>query len=263
MSEKDKKGFLDGDLEIVQRSNIYWEHMDIIKGVMNAINFTHFWIDRSYELQSLLRKKAPDVVDDWFRYKVSEFTVTFSFSDDAIKQLQPTVREFSSFGAAVRILGCYESYFSEITRNTIDRLPDKVDEFSKKHNTGKVCSHKGRNFMWKKLGRGLTFIEDIFGYNFHPSYSACINFFFELRNVAVHNSNVADEELCNLSRSKFINMNEQLTCGTHIEWSLLSLMQLHQFVLQILDEIDAKVYLPLMLETKANKKHWYYKTRMQ
>lgn len=262
MSEIDKKGFLGGKLEIVQRSNVYWTHMNIIKAVMNANNFTHFWIDHAGDLQSLLRTKAPNVVGDWFRYQCEQFTVTFSFSDDSIKQLQPTVREFSSFGAAVKILGCYESYFLEIIRNTINRFPEKVYDFSRTHNTGNVNSHKGKYFMWKKLGRGLTFVEDIFVHSFHPSYSPCINFFFELRNVAVHNTNIADEELCKLFKSEFINSTRQINCGDRMEWSLISVLQLNQFVLQILDEVDALVCSPLMLETTSGQRHWYYSEGM-
>lgn len=258
MFEIDKKGFLNGKLEIVQRSNLYWTTMNLIKAAMNANNFTHFWIDRAGELQSLLRSKAPDVVDDWFRYKVGQFTITFSFSDDSIRKLQPTVREFSSFGTAVKILGCYEAYFLEIIRNTINRFPEQVNDFSRTHSTGNANSHKGKNFMWKKLGHGLIFVEYIFAHRFHQSYSPCINFFFELRNIAVHNANIADEELCKLSKSEFINSDRQINCGDVLEWSLISLLQMHQFVLQILDEVDVVVCSPLMLETTPGQKHWYY-----
>jgi hypothetical protein len=129
MSEIDKKGFLGGNNKIVQRSNLYWTNLEIMKAVMNANNFTHFWIDRAEELQNLLRIKAPDVVGDWFRYKSGQFTITFSFSDDSIKQLQPTVREFSSFGAAVKILGCYESYLFEIISKVINSFPERVSDF--------------------------------------------------------------------------------------------------------------------------------------
>jgi hypothetical protein len=112
--------------------------------------------------------------------------------------------------------------------------------------------------MWKKFGRGLTFIEYIFTHRFHPSYNPCINFFFELRNVAVHNGNIADEKLCELSKSEFINIDAQLKCGTSMEWTFISVMQLNQLVLQILDEVDTVVYSPLMLETSLGKRHWYY-----
>ncbi len=258
MTEIDKKSFLGGKLETVLRSNVYWMHMNIIQAVMNANNFTHFWIDRAGELQSLLRTRSPKVVGDWFRYQCEQFTVTFSFSDASIKQLQPAVREFSSFGAAVKILGCYESYLMEIIRNTINRFPKEVSDFSITHNTGNVSSHKGKNFMWKTLGRGMTFVEEIFVHRFHPSYSPCMNFFFELRNVAVHNANIADEELCKLSKSEFINATGKINCGDRMEWSLISVLQLNQFVLQILDEVDALVCTPLMLETTQGQRHWYY-----
>jgi hypothetical protein len=258
MSEIDEKGFLGGKLETVQRSNAYWTNMNIIQAVLNANSFTHFWIDRAGELQGLLRAKAPKVVGDWFRYQCEQFTVTFSFSDDSIRQLQPTVREFSSFGAAVKILGCYESYLLEIIRNTIIRFPEKVCDFSRTHCTGNVRTHKGKNFMWKKLGRGIIFLEEIFAHSFHPSYAPCMNFFFELRNVAVHNANIADEALCQLSKSEFINITGQINCGDRMEWSLISLLQLNQFVSQILDEVDALVCSLLMLETIPGRAHWYY-----
>ncbi len=258
MSGINKDGFLNGKLGIVQRSNIYWSCNNIIKTVMYANNFTHFWVDRAEELQKLMRSKAPDVVDDWYRFEFSGFTITFSLSDGAIGEYQPLVREFSSFGAAVKILGGYEKYFSEIIRETINRFPEKVDAFSKKHKTGNAKPHNVKNFMWKKLGRGLNFVEDIFKHNFHPSYKPCINFFFELRNVAVHNSNMADKELCEVAASEFINYDRKIKIGDKVEWSLLSALQLSQLVVQIMDEVDNMICSPLNLETIPGKQHWYY-----
>jgi hypothetical protein len=258
MSEITETGFLNGKLEIVRRSSIYWTCIEKIKAVMYANNFTHFWIDRAKELQNLMRSKAPDVVGDWFRFEFTGFTVTFSFSDNAIRQHQPLVREFASFGTAVKILGSYENYFTEIIRKTISRYPEMIGAFSVQHKTGKVNPHNVKNFMWKKLGRGLTFVEDIFGHSFHPSYKPCINFFFELRNVAVHNANMADEELCKLAESEFIACDGIIKIGDKVEWSLLSVLQLNQLVLQILDEVDAVVCSPLQLETSEGQRHWYY-----
>ncbi|MDO9530060.1 MAG: hypothetical protein Q7J27_13015 [Syntrophales bacterium] len=258
MSEINKEGFLNGKLEIVQRSNIYWVYANKIKAVMYANNFTHFWIDRSKELQNIMRTKAPDVVGDWYRFQFEGFTITFSLSDDAIRQYQPIVREFSSFGTAVKILGNYENYFSEIIKETISSFPENVDAFSKKHKTGNINLHNVKNFMWKKLGRGLSLIEDVFEHKFHPSYKPCINFFFELRNVAVHNSNIADEKLCELAESEFIKSNGKISCGNNVEWSLSSVLQLNQLVLQILDEADAVICSPLRLEMSPGRRHWYY-----
>ena len=112
--------------------------------------------------------------------------------------------------------------------------------------------------MWKKLGRGLALIEDIFEHKFHPSYKPCINFFFELRNVAVHNANMADERLCELAKSGFIRSNGKISCGDNVEWSLSSAHQLNQLVLQILDEVDTVVISSLMLETTPGHRHCYY-----
>lgn len=258
MSEINKEGFLNGKLGIVQRSDIYWSCANTIKAVMYANNFTHFWVDRAHELQNLMRAKAPDVVDDWYRFQISGFTITFSLSDVAIREYQPLVREFSSFGAAVKILGNYEKYFSEIIRKTISKFPEKVDAFSKKYKSGNVKSPNVKNFIWKRLGRGLGFVEEIFAHNFHPSYKPCINFFFELRNVAVHNSNIADEELCDLAKSEFIKCDGKIKAGDKVEWSLLSVLQLNQLAIQILDEVDTVMCSPLNLETTSGHLHWYY-----
>lgn len=258
MSEINKEGFLNGKREIVQRSNVYWTCANRIKTIMYTNNFTHFWIDRAKELQNLMRTKAPDVVDDWYRFQFEGFTITFSLSDDAIRQYQPAVREFASFGTAVKMLGSYEIYFSEIIRKTISRSPEKVDAFSKKHKTGNVNPHNVKNFMWKKFGRGLTLIEEVFEHSFHPSYKPCINFFFELRNVAVHNDNVADERLCALAKSEFISSDKPINVGDKVEWSLSSVLKLNQLVLQILDEADVAVCSPLQLETSPGQRYWYY-----
>lgn len=258
MSEINKEGFFNGKLETVQRSNISWAYTNKIKAVMYANNFTHFWIDRAKELQNIMRTKAPDVVGDWYRFPFEGFTITFSLSDDAIRQYQPIVREFSSFGTAVKILGSHENYFAEIIRKTISKFPEKIGVFAKKHKTGNVNPHNMKNFMWKKLGRGMTLIEEVFRHSFHPSYKPCINFFFELRNIAVHNDNVADERLCELAKSEFIRSNGKISCGDNVEWSLSSVLQLNQLVLQILDEVDTVVVSSLMLETTSGHRHWYY-----
>ena len=258
MSEINKEGFLGGELKAVQRSNLYWEHMKIIKTTMNAANFNHFWIDRAKELQGLMRTKAPKVVNDWYRYEYAGFTVTFTISDEAIKLLQPSVREFSSFGSAVKIFGSYESFLLEIIKRTIEKFPEKVVCFSETHKMGNFKKLKEKDFMWRKLGRGLSFIEEIFDCHFHPSYSPCINFFYELRNIAVHNCSIADEELCKFSESEFITLDRKIKCGDHVEWSLQSLLQLHQYIIQIMDEIDAVVHHPLMLDSRLNTAHWYY-----
>jgi len=258
MSEINKEGFLNGKLEIVQRSSIYWVCLNKIKAVMYANSFTHFWIDRAKELQTLMRTKAPDVVDDWYRFEFSGFTVTFSLSDDAFRQYQPIVREFSSFGTAVKILGSYENYFQEIIKATINTFPEKVNAFSRQHNTGNVNPENVKNLMWKKLGRGLSLIEEIFEHSFHPSYKPCINFFFELRNVAVHNANIADEEFCKLAESEYIACGGTIKVGDKVEWSLLTVLQLNQLVVQILDEVDALVIPSLTLETTPGQRHWYY-----
>jgi hypothetical protein len=258
MSEMNKKVFLSGELKTVQRSNLYWEHMGIIKTTMNSANFNHFWIDRAKELQGLMRAQAPKVVGDWYRYENFGFTITFTFSDEAIAMLQPSVREFSSFGAAIKILGSYESYFLEIIRKTKEKFREKAACFSETHRMGNFEKLKDKDFMRKKLGRGLSFIENIFDCHFHPSYIPCMNFFYELRNIAVHNRNIADEELCKFSESEFITLENKIKCGDHIEWCLPNLFQLHQFVIQIMDEVDVVVHPLLMLETSMGSTHWYY-----
>lgn len=258
MPETSKRGFLDGDLEKVRRSNIYWDFMNTLKAVMYAHNFAHFWVDRAGELKNLMRTKAPSVVGDWYRYDFDGFTITFSLSDGAIKQYQPIIREFSSFGTAVRILGTYEEYAKQIIRATIKKFPENIKTFSDKYKTGKVNPKSVKNLMSKKLGRGITLVEELFEYRVHPSYKPCINFFFELRNVGVHNSNVADERLCELAESEFIVSDGKIKIGDKVEWSLSSALQLNQLTLQILDEIDAVVYTPLGLNTTTAQRHWYY-----
>jgi len=258
MSEMNKKGFLDGELKTVERSNLYWEHINIIKTTMNSANFNHFWIDRAKELQGLMRTRAPKVVGDWYRYENFGFTITFTFSDEAIAMLQPAVREFSSFGAAVKILGSYESYFLEIIKRSREKYLDKMIYFSETNKMNNFDKVKDKDFMWRKLGRGLSFVENIFDYHFHPSYIPCINFFYELRNIAVHNRNIADEQLCKFSESEFITLENKIKCGDRVEWCLPNLFQLHQFVIQIMDEVDAIVHPLLMLPASTDSTHWYY-----
>lgn len=256
MNEINKKGFVEGHREVIRRSNIYWKNMDVIKQIMYANNYTHFWTDRAKEIQSFMRSKAPGVVGDWYRFEFEGYTLTFTLSDDAIRQYQPIVREFASFGSAVKILASYENYFQEIIESIISKYAPEVGEFSTKYKINK-CEVK--NFLWVKLHRGLIIIQEIFGHTFHPSYGPCINFFFELRNVAIHNNNLADEKLCAFACSEFIKTDKPLRVGDRVEWSLSSVFKLHQLVMQILDEVDAVVQTPLKLDLSDGTRHWYYR----
>jgi len=252
-----KNGFFDRKLEKVKRSNVYWKYTDTLKKVMYAHNYTHFWVDRADELTNLMRTKAPDVDNDWYRYQHKEFTLTFSFSDAAIKQYQPIIREFSSFSAAVRILGSYENYFEAIIRATMKTFPEKVKAFSHKYKLKKVNIKNVKNLMSTKLCRGIIFVEQLFDYDANPPYKPLINFFFGMRNVAVHNSNIATEKLCKFAESEFINFDRHLNEGDKVEWSFYHALQLNQFVLQISDEIDTVVCPPLRLKTATDYRHWF------
>jgi len=258
MSEVDKKGFLGGTPPVVERSLLYWECMEVLKSVFYANNFTHFWVDRAEELQKLMRSKAPDIVRDWYRYQIDKFTLTFSFSDDAIHQYQPIMREFSSFGAAVKILGIYENYFRIVIEKTRDALPDLVNNFCANHKKENAKSNNVKSMMSKALYRGIVFAEEIFQYKPHISYKPCINFFFEMRNITVHNLNKADEKMCEAAKSEFINLNKELRIGDTVEWSLLPVLQLNQFILKILNEVDTVVCTQLHLKTMQGKVYWYY-----
>ena len=208
--EANKKGFLTGELKTAKRSLQYWECMETLKSVFYANNFTHFWVDRAEELQKLMRSKAPKVVGDWFRYHFEGFTLTFSFSDDAIRRYQPAMREYSSFSTAVKILGIYENYLSQIIKHTLQDLPDAVNNFCNNHKKEKAKSSNLKSMMSKRLYRGIVLAEEIFGYTPHPSYKPLINFFFELRNIAVHNLNRADEKMCEAAKSEYITLDKEL-----------------------------------------------------
>jgi hypothetical protein len=69
---------------------------------------------------------------------------------------------------------------------------------------------------------------------------------------------MADEELCKLGESEFIACDGIIKIGDKVEWSLQSVLQLNQLVIQILDEVDAVVCSPLQLETSEGQRHWYY-----
>jgi len=258
MSEVDKESFLGGKPPVVERSLLYWECMKALKSVFYANNFTHFWVDRAEELQKLMRSKAPDVVGDFYRYQIEKFTLTFSFSDDAIHQYQPIIREFSSFSTAVKILGIYENYFRVVIEKTRGALPDLVGNFCANHKKENAKANNVKSMMSKALYRGIVFAEEIFQYKPHVSYKTCVNFFFEMRNIAIHNLNKADEKMCEVAKSEFIKLDKELQISDTVEWSLLSVLQLNQFVLQMLDEIDALVYTQLRLKTKQEKAYWYY-----
>lgn len=184
----------------IELSEECWKCLEIIKNGLYANNFTLFLISDPELIQQLIRKKAPGIQGGLLRYRHEGKLVTFSLSKKAIIEYKPKILELSFFGSAVKILGAYESYVLDIVKISNKIIPEEMEKFRNKHTDKKLKFHpdqtrSDKKFIHPKLGRGIVFFEEVFGFHPHSSYKPSLNFFFELRNTAVHRMNITDETL--------------------------------------------------------------------
>ena len=246
----------DNKLPNIKLSEICWEYLEILKDVSYANAYTFFWSDQLELVQEGIRRIIPDLKGDWFRFKFHDKIVTFSISDEAIRGYKPKIQEFSSFGTVVKMLGAYENYVRKIAAISNIEIPDKIEDFITVHKIKPEDLNK--KVMLHNFGRGIVFFIEIFGYNPHPSYIPSLQFFFEYRNVAVHNSGIVDERLLKAANNEYININGELKIGDIIYWNLDLCLQLNHLIISILSELDPHVQSILKLPLIEKKAYWYH-----
>lgn len=240
--------------QVIRLSKDCWHCLEVIKDVGYANAYTFFWSENAKLVQQALRKIAPDIKGDWLRFKYEGKIVTFSLSDQAIRGYKPKVQEFSSFGSAVRMLGAYEDYVRKIVEISNQVIPQKMTTFRNQH---KKYIRNTNSFIKFEVGRGIDFFHEVFNYNPHPSYKPLLEFVFQLRNIAVHNSGIADQRLCDAAHSPYVNISGTLKIGDKINWNLSLTLQLQLLLTSILPEVDPLICHTLNLTEIEKRAYWY------
>lgn len=237
----------------IKLSKECWDCLDILKDVSYANAYTFFWAENIKLVQQDIRKIVPDIKDDWLRFRYEGKTITFSLSDRSIIGYKPKIQEFSSFGSGVKMLGAYENYIRKIVEISHQVIPQEMAKFKNNH---KDISDT-KSFIKHKVGRGVDFFSEVFGYIPHPSYRPILQFLFELRNVAVHNSGIVDQRLYDTMNNKYVIINEKLKIGDTIKWDLSISLQLYHLLISILSEVDPHIYPTLKLPVIEKQTYWY------
>jgi len=245
MANRDKR-------QVVRLSKECWDCLDIIRDVGYANAYTLFWSDQIELIQQAIRKIAPDIKGDWLRFRYEGKTVSLSISENAIKAYKPRIQEFSSFGSAVKILGAYEAYVKKVVEISDQVIPQPMMAFRSKNK-----KHIYKGFISYEVGRGIDFFSEVFSYNPHPSYKPALKFFFQLRNIAVHESGIADKRLIDAANSSHINITGQLNIGDKIGWNPSLLLQLQHLMIDMLTGVDPLICSHLKLIQIEKRAFWY------
>jgi len=242
--------------QLVKLSEQCWNSLDIIKDVGYANAYTFFWADQIRLIQQAIRKIAPDIKGDWLRFQFEGKTLTFSLSEDAISAYKPKIQEFSSFGSSVRMLGTYEDYVRKIAELSYNIIPSDMGVF--KNNHKKHISRTTNSFVKCEVGRGIDFFREVFNYNPNPSYKPALEFLYQLRNIAVHNSGIVDQLLCDVANNPYINIaGGTLKVGMKLDWNLSFVLQLNHLLTEILPQVDPLVSAKLKLMQVEKRAFWY------
>ena len=239
---------------IIKLSKECWDCLDILKDVLYANTYSFFWADQIKLVQQGIRKIAPDIKGDLLRFRYEGKTVTFSLSDEAIIGYKPKIQEFSSFGSGVKMLGAYENYIRRIVELSYKVIPKEMDEFKSNH---RKDIHNPKSFIKHEVGRGVDFLSEVFGYTPHTSYRPVLEFIFQLRNVAVHNSGIVDERLCAATNNKYVIIERKLKIGDTVKWDLSISLQLHHLLTSMLSEVDPHIRSVLKLPDIEKQAYWY------
>ncbi len=234
--------------QIIGLSKECWESLEKINDVSYANAFTLFFVQNTKVIDNVIKEIAPSIQDGLFRFRYEGKLVTFSLSEKTIAEYKPKIHEFSSFGSAVKILGAYEYYLLKMAKISNQRIPERMKIFKDNH---------GKKFTSPKLGRGIDFFQEVFGFNPNPSYRSSLMFMFELRNIAVHNMNIINPRVYNALKSDDVIIKGNFEIGNVIEWNLSLLLQLVNLITSILSEVDQIISSDLKLPTINKNAYWF------
>jgi len=244
----------------VTLSEICCQCLKTIQDVAYATAYTIFCAQDSRMVQQRIRKISPKVQQegDWLRIRVHGMGLVFSIRDEAIALYKPIIQEFQCFGSAVRILGVYENYISKIVELSCQCIPGEMDKFNSDHR--KLFKNKRslsiQNFWSDKLGRGIDFFQEVFGWNPQPKYRPALRLMFHIRNLTVHNASIADQKLCQLASNQHIELIGTFKVGDRVPWNLGTNLELQHLVIGILSEADPYIAHKLDLPTLQKRAFW-------
>ena len=109
----------------------------------------------------------------------------------------------------------------------------------------------------KKLGRGIDFFQEVFGWSPLPSYRLGLQLMFHLRNVTVHNNGIADDRLCQLAKNPHIECIGKLKVRDKVSWNLGTVLQLQHLVIATLSEVDPYIAQKLELPILKKQAFWH------
>lgn len=245
----------DNKRQDVVLSEICCQCLKDIQDVSYALGYTLLYLRDYQALQKRFRSISPKVQEegDWVRIRFEGMAVAFSISDDAIKFYRQSVYEFQCFGSAVRIISIYENYIRRIVEISNQRIPDEITKFKEAHNR---LIRKDSSFWSDKLGRGINFLQEVFGWNPLPSYRPGLQLMFHLRNVTVHNNGIADDRLCQLVKNPHIECIGKLKVRDKVSWNLGTVLQLQHLVIEVLTDADHYIVNKLKLPTLKRQPFW-------
>lgn len=249
--------------EVVTLTTICWDCLGKIEDVGYSNVYTHFLTDHMDLVRETFREKFPEMKKDWFKGEHGSQTITFDLSDQAFKKYKLKIQEFSSFGSAVKMLGAYDDYVHTVAKLYKEKEPLTIRKFMLRHKLIKKNQKKikkVRGFIWKNVGRGIKFFEEIFKFKTKPIYELALNFFFELRNINVHQSGRVNEKLLKLVENPLIQNDGNLEEGQIMNWNLTLVLLLNQLLTSLLPSVDPIINKVLKLETKTGRAFWYEET---
>jgi hypothetical protein len=104
-----------------------------------------------------------------------------------------------------------------------------------------------------KQGRGAQLFIRLCRYSPPESYIPSLDFFFELRNVAIHRDGRCDERLARAAELA----GHTIHVGTRVSWTFSLVMQLHHLLTDYLTDVDRGAVRVLGLETRCGRPYWF------
>lgn len=243
--------------ETVRLSDECWNCLESIRDVGYSTAFTFFFLSQIDSFRKVIRKSLPDIKGDWVRYEYQGKQVTFTLSEQAMVEYRPRIEDFNCFAAAVKILGLYEDYVHKIIQISCIEMPQKMKLFEETHrNLIRKKGEKKEGFIKYELGRGIDFFQELFGFEPLPLYRPVLQFFFELRNLTVHQSGIVTKRLCDIMDNPCFT-GTKLKVGDRVQWNLGLFLQLQHLLTQLLPEIDPLICLSLNLSSIEKQAYWY------
>lgn len=239
---------------LISLSQDCWQCLKVIQDMGYANSFVFLLSEHMKQVQEVIRNRLPDIQGDWLRLRYEGKILTFSLSDQAIAHYKPTIQEFSCFGSAIKIFGAYEQYLRRIVEVSEQDIPQEMTKF---RNTHKKSIRRINDLWADKLGRGIDFLHEVFGWNPDPGYRPALRFMFELRNIAVHNAGIANQRLCNLGNNQYIQIKGKFKVGDDVSWNLDMVLQLQHLIISVISEADSYITPKIRLPIIQQRAFWY------